>query len=52
MGMQKSHVCELLRGKRPLSKPLALKIEEKLGISAVTLLNLQTQFDYDSKTIV
>ncbi len=52
MGMQKSHVSELLRGKRPLSKPLALKIEEKLGISAVTLLNLQTQFDYDSKTIV
>lgn len=51
IGMQKSHVSELLKGKRPLTKAIADKIEEKLGIPAVSLVNLQTQYEYDLKLI-
>ena len=51
IGMQKSHVSELIKGKRPMTKAIADKIEEKLGISAVSLVNLQTQYEYDVKVI-
>ena len=51
IGMQKSHVSELLKGKRPMTKAIADKIEEKLGISAISLVNLQTQYEYDVKAI-
>lgn len=51
IGMQKSHVSELIKGKRPMTKAIADKIEEKLGISAITLVNLQTQYEYDVKVI-
>lgn len=51
MGMQKSHVSELLKGKRPMTKAIADKIEEKLGLSSVSLLNLQNQYDYDVKVL-
>lgn len=51
IGMQKSHVNELIKGKRPMTKTIADKIEEKLGISAITLVNLQTQYEYDMKAI-
>lgn len=43
IGMQKSHLNELIKGKRPITKPIADKIEEVLGISAVTLVNMQTK---------
>lgn len=45
IGMQRSHLNELIKGKRPLNKPTAEKIESILGISAITLLNLQTQYN-------
>jgi len=51
IGMQKSHVSELIKGKRPMTKAIADKIEEKLGISAISLVNLQTQYEYDIKAI-
>lgn len=51
IGMQRSHVSELIKGKRPMTKNTADKIEKALGISAVTLVNLQTQYDYDVKAI-
>lgn len=51
VGMQKSHLNELLKGKRPMTKKMADKIESALGISAVSLINLQTQYDYDSRMI-
>lgn len=51
MGMQKSHVSELIKGKRPMTKAIADKIEEKLGLSSVSLLNLQNQYEYDVKVL-
>lgn len=51
IGMQKSHLNELIKGKRPMTKPIADKIEEVLGISAVSLVNMQTQYEYDMKVI-
>lgn len=47
----KSHLNELIKGKRPITKPIADKIEEVLGISAVSLVNMQTQYEYDMKVI-
>ena len=51
IGMQKSHLNELIKGKRPMTKPMADKIEEVLGISAVSLVNMQTQYEHDRKVI-
>lgn len=51
IGMQKSHLNELINGKRPMTKPIADKIEKTLGISAVSLVNMQTQYEYDVTTI-
>ena len=51
IGMQKSHLNELIKGKRPITKPIADKIEGVLGISAVSLVNMQTQYEYDIKVI-
>lgn len=51
IGMQKSHLNELIKGKRPITKPIADKIEEILGISAVSLVNMQTQYEHDMKVI-
>lgn len=50
-GMQKSHISELVNGKRPMTKDIADRMETVLGISAVTLVNLQTQYDYDVKVL-
>ena len=51
IGMQKSHLNELIRGKRPMTKPIADKIEGALGISSVSLVNMQTQYDHDLSVI-
>ena len=51
IGMQKSHLNELIKGKRPITKPIADRIEEVLGVSAVSLVNMQTQYEYDMKVI-
>lgn len=51
LGMQKSYICELLKGKRPMTMNVAEKIENSLGVSAVVLVNMQTQYEYDIKAI-
>ena len=50
-GMQRSHLNELIKGKRPMTQAIADKIESALGISAIALVNLQTKYDYDTKHI-
>lgn len=50
-GIQKSHLNEIIRGKRALSTSVADKIEEVLGISSVSLMNLQTQYEYNLRQI-
>lgn len=47
IGMQRSHLNELIKGKRPMTQAIADKIESVLGISAIALVNMQTKFDYD-----
>ena len=49
--MQTSHLSELIRGKRSMTKSISDKIETVLGISSVSLLNLQTQYEYDVRKI-
>lgn len=51
VGMQKSHISELIKGKRPITKAIADKIEKALGIPAISLVNMQTQYEYDLKVI-
>jgi HTH-type transcriptional regulator/antitoxin HigA len=51
IGMQKSHLNELIKGKRPMTKSVAERIESALGISAVSLVNMQTQYEHDLKVI-
>jgi len=48
LGMQASHLSEVLRGKRTLSAELALKMEKAIGIPAKTLLNAQTQYELET----
>ena len=49
--MQKSHLNELIKGKRPMTPAIADKIENVLGISSVSLVNLQTKYEYDLRQI-
>ncbi|MCF0208764.1 MAG: ImmA/IrrE family metallo-endopeptidase [Bacteroidaceae bacterium] len=49
--MQKSHLNELIKGKRPMTPAIADKIEAVLGISSVSLVNLQNQYEYDLRQI-
>lgn len=51
IGMQKSHLNELIKGKRPMTQMIEDKIENALGISSVSLVNLQNQYDYDMRII-
>lgn len=48
IGVQPSHLSEVLNGKRALSRDLAMKIEEAIGLPAKLLLAAQTQYDLDS----
>jgi hypothetical protein len=49
--MQKSHVSEIITGKRPITMSIAEKIERKLGVSALSLVNLQNKYEYDTNVI-
>lgn len=51
IGMQKSHLNEIIKGKRPMTLAVANKIEDNLGISSVSLVNMQNQYDHDIKVI-
>ena len=48
LGIQASHLSEVLNGKRALSTDLAVKIEEAIGLPAKLLLSAQAQYDLES----
>ena len=48
LGIQASHLSEVLNGKRVLTTDLAIKIEKAIGLPAKTLLSAQTQYDLES----
>lgn len=44
-----SHLSEIIKGKRSITKPVAEKLEVILGIPSIEWVNLQTRFDYDTQ---
>ena len=48
LGVQASHLSEVLNGKRALTKDLAVKIEAAIGLPAKILLSAQTQYNLES----
>lgn len=48
LGVQASHLSEVLNCKRALTKDLAVKIEGAIGLPAKMLLSAQTQYDLES----
>ena len=48
LGIQPSHLSEVLNGKRALSTELAVKIEKTIGLPAKILLSAQTQYELES----
>ena len=47
--MQPSHLSEIIKGKRSITKQVADKLEEALGIPSIDWVNLQIRFDYDTQ---
>ena len=50
-GIKPSVLSETINGKRPVSKNVALALEQAFGIPADIWMNLQTQYDLDSVRI-
>ena len=48
VGVQPSHLSEVLNGKRTLTTELAMKIESAIGLPAKILLSAQTQYELES----
>lgn len=48
LGIQPSHLSEVLNGKRALTTELAVKIEKAIGLPAKILLSAQTQYELES----
>ena len=48
VGIQASHLSEVLNGKRALTTDLAIKIESTIGLPAKVLLSAQTQYELES----
>jgi HTH-type transcriptional regulator/antitoxin HigA len=49
ISMQPSHLSEIIKGKRSVTKPVADKLEEVLGIPSIDWVNLQIGFEYDTQ---
>ena len=47
IGMRPSHLCELLHGKISVTKAIADKLQDALGVDSQSWVNLQTQYNYD-----
>lgn len=47
VGVQASHLSEVLNGKRGLTKDLAVKIESAIGLPAKVLLSAQAQYELE-----
>lgn len=50
-GIKPSVLSETINGKRPVSKNVAIALENALGIPAEIWMNLQTQYDLDRRRI-
>ena len=48
VGIQASHLSEVLNGKRALTTDLAVKIESAIGLPAKVLLAAQAQYELES----
>ena len=48
LGVQASHLSEVLNGKRALTADLAAKIEKAIGLPAKMLLSAQVHYDLES----
>ena len=48
LGIQPSHLSEVLNGKRSLTTDLAMKIEDAISLPANLLLSAQTQYELES----
>lgn len=51
VGVQASHLSEVLNGKRTLTTDLAMKIESAIGLPAKVLLSAQTQYELESANL-
>ncbi len=51
IGVQATHLNEVIKGKRNINADLAQKLERNLGISFQTWMNLQNNYIYDCKAI-
>lgn len=49
IGMRPSHISEIISGKRPLSKAMALRFQEALGVPAEKWVSLQVKVDVNDK---
>lgn len=47
IGMQPSHLSEIIRGKRDVTKRVADKLEKELGIPSIDWMRMQLAYDYD-----
>jgi|WetSurMetagenome_2_1015567.scaffolds.fasta_scaffold185891_1 HTH-type transcriptional regulator / antitoxin HigA len=51
IGMQTTHLSELVNGKRGISEAVAEKLEDALGIPSLEWMKLQNQYNYDKKLL-
>ena len=51
LGVQPSHLSEVLSGKRPLTAELAVKIENTIGLPSKVLMIAQSQYECDLEAI-
>jgi len=51
IGMQKSHLSEIITGNHSITPQIADKLEQQLNIPSVDWLNLQNQYDYDVRCL-
>ena len=51
IGMQATHLSELIKGKRAISPKVADDLERELGINAKFWMKLQAEYEYDCEVI-
>jgi HTH-type transcriptional regulator/antitoxin HigA len=51
LGMQATHLSELIKGKRAISPKVASDLERELGINAKFWMRLQAEYEYDCEAI-
>lgn len=51
IGMQATHLSELIKGKRAISPKVASDLERELGINAKFWMKLQAEYEYDCEVL-